>query len=234
LSAIQELKLLSKTDDKVEAEGSEKKIKTEQAEPAIKKPRLGEHMATLDSWPLPPKKEMKSLSLVVLKGDSTLHHLKSDGELQPQSNAEEEASDKEKEIEEVESANKKPRPAEQIVSPRKSPVDEEGRPILPPSDVVKITKHKSRVLVKKESPTSRSSCDKERHAKRKKYYIENDDEFAGEIKVTGSRKSVEVYQEDFDNKLTDDDFNNLTQEGTYTCSLQQAMSTNAMTGKSLV
>jgi hypothetical protein len=38
----------------------------------------------------------------------------------------------------------------------------------------------------------------------KKCYIENDNELAGEIKVTGSRKLVEVYQEDFDDKLTDD------------------------------
>jgi hypothetical protein len=38
----------------------------------------------------------------------------------------------------------------------------------------------------------------------KKYYVEDDDEYGGEIKVTGSRKSVEVYQEDFDDKLTDD------------------------------
>jgi hypothetical protein len=59
-------------------------------------------------------------------------------------------------------------------------------------------------VIKKVPPTSRSSRDKERHVKRKKYYVENEDEFAGEIKVTGLRKLVEVYQEDFDDKLTDD------------------------------
>jgi hypothetical protein len=130
---------------------------------------------------------------VVFKGDSASHHPKSDVE----------AFDKKKEIEGVESANKKPRLAEQIELSRKSPVDEERRPILPPSDVVKNTKQESKV-VKKESPKSRSSCDKERNVKRKKHYVEDDDEYAGEIKVTGSRKLVEVYQEDFDDKLTDD------------------------------
>jgi hypothetical protein len=129
---------------------------------------------------------------------------KSDAEWHLQTDSEEEeASDKEKETEQVESANKKPRPAEQIEWPRNLPVDEERRPIEPPSDVVTNTKHKSKVI-KKELPTSRSSRDKERHAKRKKYYVESEDEFAGEIKVTRSRKLVEVYQEDFDNKLTAD------------------------------
>ena len=95
-------------------------------------------MTTLDSWPLSSaKKEMKSLSSVVLKGDSTSHDPKSDVESQPQSDSGEEAT-------------------EQIELLRKLPVDEERHPILPPSDVVKSTKHKSKV-VKKESPTSRSS-----------------------------------------------------------------------------
>jgi hypothetical protein len=146
---------------------------------------------------------MKSLSLVVLKGDLTSHHPKSDVELQPQSDSEEEASDKDKEIEQVESANKKPRPVEQTESPRNLPVDEERRPIELLSDVVKNTKCKSKV-VKKEPPMSRSSHDKERHAKHKKYYLENEDEFTGEIKVTSSRNLVAIYQEDFDDKLTDD------------------------------
>jgi hypothetical protein len=38
----------------------------------------------------------------------------------------------------------------------------------------------------------------------KKHYIEHDDEYGGEVKVTGSRKLVEVYQEDFDDELVDD------------------------------
>jgi hypothetical protein len=65
------------------------------------------------------------------------------------------------------------------------------------------TKHESKV-VKKESPKSTSSCDKDRGVKHKKHYVEDDDEFADEIKLTGSRKLVEVYQEDFDYNLTDD------------------------------
>jgi hypothetical protein len=77
------------------------------------------------------------------------------------------------------------------------------RPILLPSDVVKDTKHESKVA-KKESPKSTSSCDKERNVERTKNYIGDDDEYADEIKETGSRKSVEVYQEDFDDNLTDD------------------------------
>ena len=106
-------------------------------------------MTTLDSWPLSSaKKEMKSLSSVVLKkGDSTLHDPKSDVESQPQSDSGEEAT-------------------EQIESSRKSPVDEEWHPILPPSDVMNNTKHKSKV-VKKELPMPRLSCDKERNVKRK-------------------------------------------------------------------
>jgi hypothetical protein len=57
-SAKQELKSLSKTDVESqpqvdsEEEGSDKKNEIEQLEPAIKKARLGEHTATLDSWPL--------------------------------------------------------------------------------------------------------------------------------------------------------------------------------------
>jgi hypothetical protein len=101
---------------------------------------------------------------------------------------------------------------EQIESSRKSPVDEERktklttvdffRPFLPPSEVVKKNKHESKV-VKKEVPKSTSSCNKERGVKHKKY-VEDDDEFADEIKVTGSRESVEVYQKDFDGNPTDD------------------------------
>jgi hypothetical protein len=216
----------SQPQDELEEEGSEKKNKTEQAEPAIKKPQLGVHTATLDSLPL-SKKEMKLLSLVVLKGDLTLHHPKSDVELQPQSDSEEEASDKEKEIEEVESANKKPRPVEQIELPRKSPVDEKRRPILPPSDAMKNTKHKSKV-VKKESPMSRSSRVKERHANRKKYYIENEDEFTGEIKVTGSRKLVEVYQEHFADKLTDNGGHKSLEKEEGNCTLIQKANAKLM------
>ena len=39
----------------------------------------------------------------------------------------------------------------------------------------------------------------------KNAYVEKDDEDGGEVKVTGSRKSVEVYQEDFDDDLVDDE-----------------------------
>jgi hypothetical protein len=68
---------------------------------------------------------------------------------------------------------------------------------------VKNTKHEIKV-VKKELPNSTSSCDKERGVKQKKHYVENDNECADETKVTSLRKLVEVYQEDFDNNLTDD------------------------------
>jgi hypothetical protein len=68
---------------------------------------------------------MKPLSWVVLKGDSTSHHPKSDVESQPQSDSGEEAT-------------------EQIESSRKSPVDEERHPLLPPTDVMKNTKYKSK------------------------------------------------------------------------------------------
>jgi hypothetical protein len=69
--------------------------------------------------------------------------------------------------------------------------------------VVKSTKHGSKV-VKKELPKSMSSCKKERGVKAKKQYKENNDEYFDEIELTGSRKLVEVYQEDFDDNLTDD------------------------------
>jgi len=105
-------------------------------------------MTTLDSWPLSSaKKEMKSLSSLLLKGDSTSHDPKSDVESQPQSDSGEEAT-------------------EQIESSRKSPVDEEWHPILPPSDVMNNTKHKSKV-VKKELPMPRLSCDKEEMSNKK-------------------------------------------------------------------
>jgi hypothetical protein len=93
---------------------------------------------------------------------------------------EEEASDKEKKTD--------------------SPVDEKPSPIEPPPDVVNRTKRK-RVEVKKEGATSKSNQDKERRTKRHKAHRED---VAGEVKVTGSRKLVEVYQEDFDNELTND------------------------------
>jgi hypothetical protein len=176
-SAMQDLKLLSRMDVESqpqvnsEEEGSDKKNETEQVEPVIKKVRLGEPMATLNSLPL-------------LTAKKELIPWESDVEWQLQTDSEEEqASDKKKETEQVESARKKPRPVEQIESPRNSPVDEEQRAIEPPSDVVKNTKRKSKVI-KKEPPTSRSSREKERHAKRKKYYVENEDEFTGERKVT--------------------------------------------------
>jgi len=71
-------------------------------------------------------------------------------------------------------------------------------------NVVKSNKCK-RIVVKKECATSTSSRNKERNVKRKKHYVEQDDEDGVEVKVTGSRnKLVEVYQEDFDDDLTDD------------------------------
>jgi hypothetical protein len=76
------------------------------------------------------------------------------------------------------------------------PVDEElkrklatldfCRPTLRPSDVVKKIKHK-RTVVKKELPKSASNCKKERSAKVKKLYIEDDDQEVEEIESTGSR-----------------------------------------------
>jgi hypothetical protein len=79
--------------------------------------------------------------------------------------------------------------------------------------VVKNTKHESKV-VKKESPKSTSICKKERGAKGKKNCKEDDNQYIDEIELTGSRKSVEVYQEgsrklvevyqeDVDDNLTD-------------------------------
>jgi hypothetical protein len=220
-SAMQELKSLPKTNVESqpqvdsEQQGSDKKNKIEQVEPAMKKPRLGEHMATLDSR-----------SLLTAKKEPNPPKSDAESQLQPNSE-EEEASDKEKEIEQVESGNKKPRPAEQIESPRNSPVDDERRAIVPPFDVVKNIKRKSKV-VKKEPPTSRSSRDKERHVvKHKKLYVEDEDELVGEIKVTGSRKLVEIYQEDFDDKLTDDaGHKSLEKEGN--CTVIQKANTKLM------
>ena len=80
--------------------------------------------------------------------------------------------------------------------------DEEHKTHLP--NVVNINKRKRKVF-KKERATSTSSRNKERNVKRKKPYVEEDDEDGAEVKVTGSRKSVEVYQEDFDDDLVDDE-----------------------------
>jgi hypothetical protein len=60
-------------------------------------------------------------------------------------------------------------------------------------------------VFKKERATSTSSRNKERNVKRKKRYVEEDDEDGAEVKVTGSGKMVKVYQEDFDNDLVDDE-----------------------------
>jgi hypothetical protein len=56
---------------------------------------------------------------------------------------------------------------------------------------VKKTKHHESKVVKKELPKSTSSHKKERGAKGKKHYKEDD-------------KLVEVYQDDFNDNLTDD------------------------------
>jgi hypothetical protein len=109
-------------------EGTDKKNEIEQVEPAIKKPRLAEQMATLDFWsPSSAKKEPKSLSSLVLKGGLASGHPQIDVESQLQADSGEEASDIKNEIEQVEPAIKKPRLAEQIESLRKSPVDEERK-----------------------------------------------------------------------------------------------------------
>jgi hypothetical protein len=77
---------------------------------------------------------------------------------------------------------------------------------------------------KKEGAASKSIRDEERPAKRKKHYVEDD---AGEVKVTGSRKSVEVYQEDFDDKLTNDaGHRSLEKEGN--CTVIQKANTKLM------
>jgi hypothetical protein len=65
----------------------------------------------------------------------TSDHPKTYVELQPQADSREEASDKKKEIEQVEPPIKKPRQAEQIESSRKSPVDEELKRKLVTVDV---------------------------------------------------------------------------------------------------
>jgi hypothetical protein len=57
---------------------------------------------------------------------------------------------------------------------------------------------------KKNCPIQRQVATRERGVKHTKNNVEDDDEFADEKTVTCSRKLVEVYQEDFDNSLTDD------------------------------
>jgi hypothetical protein len=89
-----------------------------------------------------------------------------------------------------------------------------------PTKVVKNTKHESKV-VKKESPKSTSSHKKERGAKHKNPYLDDDDQYVDDKEMTGSRKLVEVYQENFDDNLTDDDADHKSLEKAGNCTVIQ-------------
>ena len=107
--------------------------------------------------------------------------------------------------------------------------DEEHETHLP--NVVNSNKRK-RIVFKKERATSTSSRNKERNVKRKKRYVEEDDEDGAEVKVTGLRKSVEVYQEDFDDDLVDDEgHRSLEKKGNCTVIQEANTKLNAQFGK---
>jgi hypothetical protein len=68
------------------------------------------------SPPLSAKKELKSLSSLVVKGDLTSDHQKTDVESQSQANSSKEKTDKKNKIEQVQPAIKKPRLGEQTAT----------------------------------------------------------------------------------------------------------------------
>ena len=190
-SATQEVNSLSTThvepqpnDDSMEG-GSVNKIETEQAEDATKSARPETRSATLES----------SDSDLDSKMDSS----------EEEANEKEKKTDSRSPIEPQPDVVKRKDGATSTSSHDKTSDytgDEEHKTHLP--NVVNINKRKRKVF-KKERAMSTSSRNKERNVKRKKPYVEEDDEDGAEVKVTGSRKSVEVYQEDFDDDLVDDE-----------------------------
>jgi len=204
-SATQEANSLSTThvepqpnDDSMEG-GSVNKIETEQAEHATKSARPETRSATLESSPLSTVEKKPS----GLTPDSNLESKMDSPE--EEANEKEKKADSRSPIEPQPDVVKRKDGATSTSSHDKTSDytgDEEHKTHLP--NVVNINKRKRKVF-KKERATSRSSRKKERNVKRKKRYVEEDDEDGAEVTVTGSRKSVEVYQEDFDDDLVDDE-----------------------------
>ena len=204
-SATQEVNSLSTThvepqpnDDSKEG-GSDNKIETEQAEHATKSARPETRSATLESSPLSTVEKKPS----GLTPDSNLESKMDSPE--EEANEKEKKADSRSPIEPQPDVVKRKDGATSTSSrdkKRDDTGDEEHKTHLP--NVMKSNKRK-RLVVEKERATSTSSRKKERNVKRKKRYVEEDDEDGAEVTVTGSRKSVEVYQEDFDDDLVDDE-----------------------------
>jgi hypothetical protein len=181
-----------------------KKVEKEETRKKRRKSTLASASASASASPRPltspppssSKEESKPLSSSVAKGKARSEATVT---VEPQADPVEEATSQKKETEEGEPATKKPRLTSivqrDLSSSEESSSDE--------SKVAKNSKHGSKV-VKKELPKSMSSRKKERSLKGQKQYKEDDDQYGHEVEVTGSRKLVEVYQEDFDDKLTDD------------------------------
>jgi hypothetical protein len=204
-SATQEVNSLSTThvepqpnDDSMEG-GSVNKIETEQVEDATEIAIPETRSATLESSPLSTVEKKPS----GLTPDSDLEsNMDSSKE---EANEKEKKGDSRSPIEPQPDVVKRKDGATSTSSHDKTSDytgDEEHKTHLP--NVVNSNKRKRKVF-KKERATSTSSRKKERNVKRKKRYVEEDDEDGAEVTVTGSRKSVEVYQEDFDDDLVDDE-----------------------------
>jgi hypothetical protein len=100
-----------------------------------------------------------------------------------------------------------------------------SRLIEPQPDVVNEAKRKS-AAVKEEGPVYKSKQEMKRRSKCHKKDV------AGEVKVTGLRKLVEVYQEDFDDDLVDDEgHRSLEKKGNCTVIQEANTKLNAQFGK---
>jgi hypothetical protein len=226
--SVDELKALFTTVIQEERDKKDEKKKVEKE--AIRKKRR-KSPSPQPSMSLPPassKEESKPSSSLVAEGEA---RSEATATVEPQADPVEEVTSQKKETEEGEPAMKKPRsesfvqgqPQKQSDNTLQEQTEQNDDDDKSDESIVKRTNK----VVKKEFHKSTSGRKRERSSKGQKRYEEDDDQRSEEVEVTGSRNPVEVYQEDFDDELTDDaDHKSMEKDGN--CTVIQEANTSLM------